>query len=465
MLISKRTFLLTGTSYFAAAGISVAASSFDEMSYPHLVQGPMLGAVTPTSALVWTRANGEYEVEIRVDTDPLFKHPFVASRQVTKSGNDFITIHSISDLKEDTDYYYRVFVNRGKDLGQWARQLPDLSFLPPFNFRTAPAAGSKVKFRTAFGSCARLQGDAIQPIWNAVSLWKPDLFFWLGDNIYADSKNPEIIAGQYRQQRAVHAMQKVSRTVPQLAIWDDHDYGRNDYDRTNPVREESLDVFKRYWANPYYGLKNTPGVFFNYTYGGVDFFFLDGRYYRDPDNQTDNQHKTMLGQDQKKWLKESLLKSKAPFKLLICGTGWSDSGAGDSDSWSSFLSERNEIFDFIRDHNISGIVLLSGDTHYGEVNAVPWSEKGGYDFYNFVSSPLAQATSNSFLKRKPEVRIRTPYSGTTNFGVIDFDLTADIPVLTFNLVGVHGGAVLQPVMLKASELVNGVTTWDNKIST
>lgn len=463
MLISKRAFLFASASYFATARVGAFASGFDDMSYPHLVQGPMLGAVTPTEALIWTRANGEYEVEIRVDTDPLFKHPFVASRQLAKSENDFVTVHSINGLKENTNYYYRVFLNRGKALGQWARQLPDLSFLPPFNLKTAPALGSKTKFRLAFGSCARLQGDPIQPIWNAVSLWKPDLFFWLGDNIYSDSKNPEIIAGQYRQQRAVSSMQKVSRTVPQLAIWDDHDYGRNDYDRANPIREESLDVFKRYWANPHYGLTNTPGVFFSYTYGGVDFFFLDGRYYRDSGEQPNNNNKTMLGSEQKEWLKKELLKSTAPFKFLICGTGWSNVGGQDLDSWSSFLNERNEILDFIRDEGIGGVVLLSGDTHYGELNAIPWSEKGGYDFYNFVSSPLAQATSNKFLGRNPEVRIRTPYSGTTNFGVIDFDMTTDEPVLTFNLIGVHGGAVWEPLILKASELTNGVMTWENKI--
>jgi len=463
MSISKRSFLFASASYLAMSTVRAVASNFDDMSYPHLVQGPMLGAVTSTDALIWTRVNGEYEVEIRMDSDPLFKAPFVASRLNAKRENDFVTVHNITGLKADTIYYYRVFVNRGKDLGTWARQLPDLSFLPPFPLKTAPAFGAKTKFRLAFGSCARLQGDSIQPIWNAVSLWKPDLFFWLGDNIYSDSEYPDIIAGQYQQQRAISSLQKVSRSVPQLAIWDDHDYGRNNHDQTNPIREESLKVFKRYWANPSYGLENTPGVFFSYSYGGVDFFFLDGRYHRSSSEQKNQNTKTMLGREQKEWLKKELLKSTAPFKFLICGTGWANVGEDDTDSWSSFISERDDILDFIRDEKIGGVVLLSGDTHYGEVNALPWSQKGGYDFYNFVSSPLAQSTSNKYLDRTPEARLRRPYSGTTNFGVIDFDLTDEIPTLTFNLIGVHGGAVWESLTLKASELVNGVTTWENKI--
>ena len=47
------------------------------------------------------------------------------------------------------------------------------------------------------------------------------------------------------------------------------------------------------------------------------------------------------------------------------------------------MVERNEIFDFIRDE-ISAGVCISGDSHMGELNCIPWSERGGYDFYDFL---------------------------------------------------------------------------------
>ncbi|MFQ5739432.1 MAG: iron-containing alcohol dehydrogenase, partial [Acidobacteriota bacterium] len=66
--------------------------------------------------------------------------------------------------------------------------------------------------------------------------------------------DPDILAEEYRRQREVPRLQPLLRSRPQLAIWDDHDYGLNDSDRTNPVKKEALRVFQQYWANPAYGL-------------------------------------------------------------------------------------------------------------------------------------------------------------------------------------------------------------------
>ncbi len=52
------------------------------------------------------------------------------------------------------------------------------------------------------------------------------------------------------------------------------------------------------------------------------FFFLDCRYYRDPDVDPDGPGKTMLGKKQLAWLKWELKTSRAPFEVLISGSGW-----------------------------------------------------------------------------------------------------------------------------------------------
>jgi hypothetical protein len=43
-----------------------------------------------------------------------------------------------------------------------------------------------------------LCGFYMQPIWDAVLRFDPDLFIWLGDNIYADSKKPLKFTGKGR---------------------------------------------------------------------------------------------------------------------------------------------------------------------------------------------------------------------------------------------------------------------------
>jgi len=69
------------------------------------------------------------------------------------------------------------------------------------------------------------------------------------------------------------------------------------------------------------------------------------------------------------------------------GSLWVSEDGGDS--WGAYLTERNELFDFIRDEKIEGVVCISGDSHMGELNCIPRSQDGGYDIYDFCSSPLA----------------------------------------------------------------------------
>jgi alkaline phosphatase D len=51
--------------------------------------------------------------------------------------------------------------------------------------------------RIAFGSCA--EGAVPQPIWEAVLAADPDLFIFLGDNIYGDTRDPAVLSAKYAQ--------------------------------------------------------------------------------------------------------------------------------------------------------------------------------------------------------------------------------------------------------------------------
>jgi alkaline phosphatase D len=80
-------------------------------------------------------------------------------------------------------------------------------------------------------------------------------------------------------------------------------------------------------------------------------------------------------------LKQGLVASQATFKFLVSGSQWESRGR--SDSWASFVRERNELFQFIEDRRVGGVVLLSGDRHV----------TAGYQvqgrFIEFTSSPFA----------------------------------------------------------------------------
>ena len=426
--------------------------SDDPIGYPRFMQGPMVGAVGPNEITIWARLSGSHTGEIEYDTSKDFTRSNKQALSATKE-EDYVLKWKLRDLKPDTRYYYRFRVEGGTP--RYQRDLP------PFYTKTAPPEGKKGRFSIAFGSCPRYQLDRKQDVWTTVLRFQPDLFFWVGDNIYGDTQDPEILAEEWRRQRDVATLQPVIHTIPQLAVWDDHDFGLNDYDRRHPRKADALKVFKHYWANPAYGLPGTPGVFFQYRYGGIDFFFIDCRYYRDPNKESDHPGKTFLGKEQREWLQQSLKDSESPFKVIISGGGWSATKGFGGDSWASYQHERNALFDFIRDHEINGVILLSGDTHKGELNAIPWSEKGGYDFYDLVSSPLGQTPNEVNPNHKPEKRIRPVFSREDNFGLLEFDLTGE-PVLRFNLIGTSGREAWKPFVIRANELVNGVTSWKNK---
>ena len=279
------------------------------LGYPRVMQGPMIGAVTPGSMLVWARVSGPHSVEIEYSPDQAFLDTRRTTAVVARAEDDYTVRIELAGLSPSTRYWYRVLLDGAQ--ARYGRV--------PYAARTAPPGRAPV--RIAFGSCARVQIDPEQRIFDAVRQAEPDLFVWLGDNIYGDSDRPELLAEEYRRQRNVAALEPLLATVPQIATWDDHDFGLNNADRTYPARAESLRVFRNYWANPGAGLTDTPGVFFRYEYAGVDLFVLDGRYHRDPNDTPDGPGKTMLGAAQLAWLEAGLRAGRL-------SSSWSRAAAG-----------------------------------------------------------------------------------------------------------------------------------------
>ena len=453
-LESLRPAILLVMVSLVGATVATAAKP-SHTGYPRLMQGPMVGAVTDTQVKIWVRTSGAFTAAVVYDLTPEFTSPKETEPVMVNKTDDYTAVITISDLEPATEYFYEIRVDGIKD-----RYLKKLK---PLRFHTAPRVGEAADLRIAFGSGSKWQDDRIQPIWPWVTHYEPDIFFWMGDNIYGDSLDPDILREEYRRQREVAGLQPLIHNTSHLAIWDDHDFGLNNHDRTNPIKEGAYDVFLEYWPNPSYGLPDVKGIFFTYTWGRVEFFVMDGRWYRDPDEDPNTPEKTMLGAAQYEWLTEKLEDSTAVFKVLVSGGGFNKSKGVVGDSWAGFIDERNRLFDFIRDKEITGVVMMSGDTHIGELNVIPWSDHGGYDLYDMVSSPLAQVTPDSWLERRPEKRIWPVYFQGSNFGLIDFVMDDD-PRVVFRLVDIHGRVVRGPFEVKASELVNGIVSWPEKVS-
>ena len=91
-----------------------------------------------------------------------------------------------------------------------------------------------------FGSCITEKRD--QPIWPAIKQENLDEFFFMGDNVYGDNKE----TGLLDDMKIAYAVQKTKfpkwlADIKVNAIWDDHDYGKNDGGEEYEYKEQSQD--------------------------------------------------------------------------------------------------------------------------------------------------------------------------------------------------------------------------------
>jgi len=319
---------------------------------PYLELGPLLGHVSSTNAKIWVKASAPALLSVVVgekedlsDRKGFKAPPLVAA--------NFFSAHVlVTDLEPNTRYYYAVLTD-----GQLATPRPFPSF------KTAPAEGASGRQRFAFASCVGHNGFDSAATWaDMATRTNFDVLLMLGDNHYGDTTAPAKHFEVFGVQRRLPGYAEICRRVPQYAIWDNHDYGPEPTDKRAKGKEDSLRAFKMLWPNPAYGEQDNPGVYFKFARGDIDFFMLDGRYYRDPNNAPEDGHKTHLGEKQLAWLKHELAASKAKIKVLGVGGEWQTHGQ--PASWTSFPRERDDLFKFIEDKGITGVLLLSGDRHF-----------------------------------------------------------------------------------------------------
>jgi alkaline phosphatase D len=275
----------------------------------------------------------------------------------------------------------------------------------------------------------------------------------MGDNVYyrePDWLNESGMRYRFAQNRELPELQQLFATTHNYAIWDDHDYGPNDSDRTYRLRDVSLRVFKDYWANATYGTTEIPGVFGRFEWNDVEFFLLDDRYYRSPNEMPNLSEKVMFGDAQMRWLTESLRSSNAAFKIVVGGNQMLNQ-LSPVESFKQFPAEQRRLLDFIREARVEGVVFLSGDRHYTEL--IRLKDVGTYPLYDFTSSPLTAGNSNPYPveENNPNRVPGTLVKGIKSFGMIEVTGTAKERKLIMRALDMQGKELWKHE-IQASEL-------------
>jgi alkaline phosphatase D len=315
--------------------------------------------------------------------------------------------------------------------------------------------------RIAFGSCAKESKD--QPIWQAVLDKHPDLFVFLGDNVYGDTRDMEVLRGKYAQLAAKPGFRRLKETTPLVAVWDDHDFGENDAGADYPFREESRRIFLTFWEEPTGSPRwERDGIYAAYVFGppgrrvqvlmpdlrynrtpvlkldlaGTDYEVwarekavaglpVPGPYARNPDPAA-----TMLGKRQWAWL-EAQLQVPAEIRIIASSLqvladlpGW--------EAWINYAHDHQRLIDLLRRTRAEGVIFISGDTHYAELSHLNLN----------VPYPLWDVTSSGLTEVWPVVPPNANRVGAVlrepNFGLIEIDWSGRDPLLRLKVCDIDG---------------------------
>lgn len=358
----------------------------------------MLGNTELRTATVWlqfaqTVTTAELRYKNKTNSDSTSVVQFGLSGGEFNTGTALLT-----GLEPGITYQYSVFVNNTKQpvtsgkvttqqLWQWRRPAPDFSFLT--------------------GSCAYInQPEYDRPgkpygldssIFETMAKENSAFNLWLGDNWYTRESDYSSAWGlNYRpsRDRSLPVIQNLLKAMPQYAIWDDHDYGPNDADKSYILKDASRNVFIKYWPNPSYGM-NDKGIFTKLTWNDVAIFMLDDRWWRDDDALPDsirgipNANKKMFGDEQMEWLKNALLfstkNSNISFRIIATGSQVLNP-LSPYDCLRHFPAEYNELIQFITNEKIDGVIFLTGDRHHSEI--IKAERAGHYSLYDITVSPF-----------------------------------------------------------------------------
>jgi len=308
----------------------------------------------------------------------------------------------------------------------------------------------------AFGSCLRQWKP--QPVWSAVLAERPDAFVFLGDNVYTDkgplrhADEPGRIEQAYARLAEDAGFASLRASIPIYATWDDHDYGRNDGGREYPWKHRSKRVFLDFFSVPEAAEERSRSGIYTVRYldqgdRRIQIILLDTRFFRSPLKVAPTANgcprrkllpnkgpdATLLGEAQWAWL-EKTLRTPADLRIIVS----SIQVIPDEhcfEKWANFPTERERLFQLIRDSAADGVVILSGDRHLGEISRLP-ADIVGYPLFEVTASGLNSAGAGRGEQNR--YRITDDNVREDHFGVLQIDWLQPEPSLHISLKGVDG---------------------------
>lgn len=432
---------------FTALALSLYAIAAAAQNKSGIVSGPWAGNVEMRTATVWLEVNPKIK-SVAVKYYPTGK---VSEGKMIiykgELGKDFNPVKiDLNGLEINTPYHYQIFIDgkpataqdafefTTKDLWQFRKPAPDFSFL----------TGSCSYFNESVYDRPGKPYGGDSSIFETMAATKAAFHVWLGDNWYTrevDFSSPWGLNYRASRDRSRPVLQKFMAAMPQYAIWDDHDFGPDDVGKSYILKDESRNIFMNYWCNPSYG-EEGKGIYTKISYSDVDIFLTDDRYFRSEDRMADsingvpNQNKHYFGAMQLEWLENSLVFSRATFKIIATGSQVLNPFS-DWECMKHYSAEYTELMNFLATQKITGVIFLTGDRHHSEV--IKMSRQGLFPLYDVTVSPY---TSGIGKVKGAELNNPARIAGTLveeqNFGKVTVAGKRNDRILTVEFIGLKG---------------------------
>ncbi len=365
--ISSLVWLAYLLSCYASPTSAATLSASTQTTEPaQLTHGPVIGAVTSDAARVFVRTDRAAQVQIVYGTTPQLDSARLSAPAATSPEADWTTQIPLDDLQPNTVYYLNIIVD---GVTQSADSIAQ--------FKTFPPAGSVQKFKFVHLTDSSVVSLLDVKSFVNAAAERPDFVILGGDFPHGNPQTLEDRRALYKRLYDPTTSPSINDFVHLILrrfaiahMWDDHDYGMNNGDKTYPLKAMSFQVLQEYY--PLYPVTQF-GDWQKFSYAQADFFMLDSRSQRDPDRQPDGPDKSMLdgdnlgAQGQWVWLTQGLKTSTAKWKFIISPVIF-NATTKKLDAWGSFKQERAKLIRFIKKNHIQGVIFISGDLHAGGID-------------------------------------------------------------------------------------------------
>jgi len=291
----------------------------------------------------------------------------------TDADTDFTAQWKLENLKPGLSY---AVVVEAKPID---REKPTAVVRGSFSTPPQPSAERNTKFcvttchdfiRTDNG----LRGHKIYPTMSKI---KPDFIVHAGDIEYYDKPGPwamtmELMRFKLGRIFALPDNREFYKQTTSYFLKDDHDTLKDDCWPGQTYGSVSFEQGVKLFNEEQFPASAGPRYKTVRWGKDLQFWLLEGRDFRSANDAPDGPEKTILGEQQKRWLAETLKASDAKFKLVFSPTpivGPDRRGKKDNHANKPFAYEGQELRELFG--GIDGLIVLCGDRHWQYASVQP----------------------------------------------------------------------------------------------